>query len=136
MSEYEILDVVVGLSAEQTAVLVQLVNLHMAMVVGIYYFLHRSGLAMKCAIALLYTLGFAMHLGMLLNQSELIVGARRDLIAITESGERLSNVGFTFLSQTGGVFDSWVSLVANASIIALWFGTLAFLFFWKRPKDS
>ena len=89
MSEYEILDLLASASAEQTTVIAQLVSLHLAMVVGIYYFLHRSGLPMKLAIAALYSLAFAMHLGLLVTQSDLIVGARNDLIAITETGGQI-----------------------------------------------
>lgn len=120
MSEYEILDLLASIAADQTAVIAQLVSLHLAMVVGIYYFLHRSGLAMKIALFVLYTLGFAMLVGMMANQSQLIVGARQDLFAIAESGARLSSMGNAMMAQTGGVLTSWVSLVANiANLLAV-----------------
>lgn len=134
MSEYEILDLLNTFHADQTVLLAQLISLHLALIVGIFYFLHRSGMAMKLAIFVLYTLGFAMHIGMLLNLSLLIVGAHHDLAALREAAE-LSATAQAALEQTSRSFTNWVSIVGNLSLLALWLGTLYFLFFWKRPKD-
>jgi hypothetical protein len=135
MSEYEIVALLNSFRSDQVVLIGQMISLHLAMVVGIYYFLHRSGLAMKSAIFVLYSVGYATLLGLLYNLSLQIVGARSDLIALTERGERLSGVGYAAFRQTEAAFTNWVSVLANISFVALWFGTLFFLFFWKRPKE-
>lgn len=136
MSEYEILYLFGVYSADQTIIVGHIISLHLAMVVGIFYFLHRAGLAMKIAAFLLYTLGYALLLGMLVNLSGLLAGLGRDLATIAQSGERLSAAGFAALNQSAGAFGSWVNIVANIALIALWIGATNFLFFWKRPPEK
>jgi hypothetical protein len=89
---------------------------------------------MKCAILLLYSLGYALLMGVMINQSEVVGGASRDLVALTESGARLSGVGYAALQQANET--SWVNVVATVALVSLWFGTVFFLFFWKRPAQT
>lgn len=136
MSEYEVLTLLNDVRSDQTVVIAQILSLHLAMIVGVFYFLHRSGLRMKIAVFLLYTLGYALHLGLIWNASQLAIGVRNDLIAIAESGERLSGIGYAALQQTNAAFTNWVSVVGNIAFLMLWFGTAYFLFFWRRPHDA
>jgi hypothetical protein len=136
MSEYEILALLSAIQGEQTVIIAQIVSLHLAMIVGIFYFLHRSGLVMKIAVLGLYTLSYALFIGLLSNLSLQLLGARADLIAITERGEQLSGIGDATLQQTAAALHNWVSLIANITLLVLWMGTVAFLFFWRRPKDA
>jgi hypothetical protein len=135
MSEYEILTLLADAHAEQTLIIGQIISLHLAIVVGVFYFLHRSGWAMKIAIAFLYSLGYALLLGLLLNLSAQILGGRHDLIALAEGGARLSGIGYQVLQQTAGRAENAVSLIGNFTLLVLWLGTLGFLFLWKRPKE-
>ena len=50
MSEAEILSLLENYTEQQTQLIIQVVSLHFALVVGVFYFLHRSGLAMKLAV--------------------------------------------------------------------------------------
>jgi hypothetical protein len=134
MSEYEVLSLLGMIQGEQTVIIAQIVSLHLAMIVGIFYFLHRSGIVMKIAVLAVYTLGYALFIGLLSNLSLQLLGARADLIAITERGERLSGLGYATLQQTTAVLHNWVSLVANVTLLVLWLGTVSFLFFWKKRE--
>lgn len=134
MSEYEILDLLSAIRADQSALIAQIVSLHLAMIAGIFFFLHRAGVRMKLAVFLLYTLGYTLFLGLMWQSSLLVVGARNDLIALAETGQRLSGMSYAAYREIGGPsFLNWVSIVANVAFVTLWFGTLYFLFFWKRP---
>jgi hypothetical protein len=135
VSEYEILDVLSSVQGAQTVIIGQIVSLHLALVVGIFYFLHRSGWAMKIAVFALYTLGYALHIGLLSNLTLQLLGARQDLIGIAASGDHLSGIGAATLQQTEAVLHNWVSAIANLTFLVLWLGAGAFLFFWKRPAD-
>lgn len=132
MSEYEILSLYVAATADQTSTISLLISLHLALIVGVFYFLHRSGLVMKLAVFALYTLAFALLLGMLYNQGSLLLGASRDLVAITASGQRLSAMGYAALSQTRAEY--WVNIVTSVSLCALWGGAVYFLIFWKKKE--
>jgi len=136
MSEHEVLSLLGMIQGEQTIIVAQIVSLHLAMIVGIFYFLHRSGLMMKIAVLAVYTLAYALFIGLLSNLSLQLLGARADLIAITEGGGRLSGLGYATLQQTTAALHNWVSLVANIMLLVLWLGATYFLFFWKRPKDA
>jgi len=133
MSEYEILSLYGAATADQTAVFSLLISLHLALIVGVFYFLHRSGLVMKLAVFALYTLAFALLLGLLYNQSSLLLAAGRDLIAIAETGQRLTAMGYAALNQTRA--ESWVNIVTSIALWALWGGAAYFLIFWKK-KDA
>lgn len=135
MTEFEILDLVGAVQSDQIAVITQLISLHLAIVVGIFYFLYRSGIVMKLGIALLYTLGYAMIIGLIVNTSGQLGAARADLLAIKQANGRLSASGEMLLVQTDISPANWVSLVSNVVFIVLWLGTIGFLFFWKRPGD-
>jgi hypothetical protein len=134
MSEFEILQLYGSATADQTAVIGLLISLHLAMIVGIFYFLHHSGRAMKLAVVVLYTLGYLLLVGLVMNQGALIWGLSRDLVALTEDGQRLSGVGYAVLQQTHAGW--WVNVVATIAMLTLWVGTVAFLFFWKRPPET
>ncbi len=134
MSEFEILQLYGSATADQTAVIGLLISLHLAMIVGIFYFLHHSGRAMKLAVVVLYTLGYLLLVGLVMNQGALIWGLSRDLVALTEDGQRLSGVGYAVLQQTHAGW--WVNVVATIAMLTLWVGTVAFLFFWKRPLET
>lgn len=136
MSEAEILSLLATIQAEQPVLIAQVVSLHFAMIVGIFYFLHRSGLAMKLAVLALYTMGYALFIGILSNLSLQLAGARADLAAIAESGGQLSAIGRATLEQTTAPLHNWVSMLANVTLLVLWAGTVAFLFFWKRPPET
>ena len=136
MSEYEVLSLLGAIQGEQTVIIAQIVSLHLAMIVGIFYFLHRSGLVMKVAVLAVYTLAYALFIGLLSNLSLQLLGARADRISITEDGGELSGLGDATLQQTTAVLHNWVSLVANIMLLVLWIGTVAFLFFWKRPREA
>ncbi len=136
MTEYEVLTLLSDIRSNQTTIIAQIVSLHLAMIVGIFYFLHRSGLRMKLAVLILYSLGYALHLGLIYETSVQILSARDDLVAIVQSGAALSSIGQAALRESETAFTNWVSVIGNISFLALWFGTVYFLFFWKRPKET
>jgi len=84
----------------------------------------------------LYTLGYAMFIGLLINLSQQLLGGRIDLLSIVDAGQGLSGVGHAVLQQTNAVMHNLVSLIAKITLLALWLGTVAFLFFWKRPETA
>jgi hypothetical protein len=133
MSEAEILSLLENYTEQQTQLIVQVVSLHFALVVAIFYFLHRSGLAMKGAVFLLYTLGNALFLGLIYNLSIKVVAARQDLIGLQQDGAELSVIAQTVLNSLQP-FTNVVSIIANIAFVALWMGAVYFLFFWKKRE--
>lgn len=136
MSEFEVLSLLAAVRADQAATIAQIVSLHLAMVAGIFFFLHRAGLPMKIGVFLLYSLGYALFLGLIWQSSLQVVAIRAELIARMDAGQDLTRLGYAAFQEIGPSFVNWVSIVANLSFVLLWFGTLYFLFFWKRPSGG
>lgn len=135
MTEAEILQLLENYTEQQTQLIIQVVSLHFALVVAVFYFLHRSGWIMKLAIFALYTLGNSLFLGLIYNLSIKVVAAREDLRAIEAGGATLSAISHTVLENLTP-YVNVVSAIANISFVALWIGAVYFLFFWKRPTDA
>ena len=133
MSEAEILGLLESYTAQQTQLIIQVVSLHFALVVAIFYFLHRSGLAMKFAVFALYTLGNSLFLGLIYNISLKVVAARQDLVTLQQGGASLSAVSQTVLTSLQP-YTNFVSIIANVAFVALWAGAVYFLFFWKKRE--
>ena len=82
MRELDLIQLLQEGRAQLTALVGQIIAINFAMVIGIYYFLNRSGLMLKWASFVLYTLGVFMYLGFSIVQSIGIGGARTALQAL------------------------------------------------------
>lgn len=133
MSEAEILMLLDKYTEQQTQLIIQVVSLHFALMVAVFYFLHRSGLVMKLAVFVLYTLGNSLFLGLIYQLSLRSVAAREDLIALQQGGAELSAISQVVLNSLQP-YTNVVSIIANVSFVALWIGAIYFLFFWKKRE--
>ncbi len=131
MTEAEILQLLEGYGDQQMQLIVQVVSLHFALMVAVFYFLHRSGLAMKVAVFALYSLGNALFLGLIYNLSGKVVAGRHDLLAMQERGVELSAISQSVLANLRP-YTNVASWVADIAFAALWIGAVYFLFFWKK----
>lgn len=135
MSEAEILSLLESYTEQQTQLIIQVVSLHFALVVAVFYFLHRSGLAMRLAVFVLYSIGNSLFLGLIYNLSLKVIAARQDLVDLQQSGAQLSAISQTVLNDLRP-FVNVASLIANIAFVALWIGAVYFLFFWKKREAS
>lgn len=135
MSEAEILSLLENYTEQQMQLIIQVVSLHFALVVAVFYFLHRSGLAMKLAVFALYSLGNLLFLGLIYNLTLKVVAARTDLSEMRQAGIELSAISRTVLDHIPP-FSNIASLVANTAFVALWIGAIYFLFFWNKKETQ
>lgn len=135
MSEHDALELLLAIEESQRGMIAQVISLHLVMVAAVFYFLHRSGLGMKIAVFVLYALGNAMYVTMVYNASVKLVGAREQLAALRELGP-VSPITNAVLVSAGPSWTNTAAVVGNVSFLALWLGTIYFLFFWKRPKET
>lgn len=135
MSEYEILSLLENYTEQQMQLIVQVVSLHFALMVAVFYFLHRSGLIMKLAVFGLYTLGYSLFLGLIYNLSIEVVAAQQDLVALRQGGDDLSAISQAALNDLRP-FVNVASVIGNTAFLALWAGAIYFLFFWKKRETQ
>jgi hypothetical protein len=133
LSELDLIQLAQEGRAQISALIGQTIAITFAMVVGIYYFLNRAGLVLKLASFVPYTLGMLMYYGLMIVQSNLMVGAITGLRALPAEG--LSPIGQAQLAWYDSPASDFFTIISNASIWALGLIVIYLLFFWKKPKN-
>lgn len=130
MSEAELLQVWRGTRDALNTDFAQIIAITFAMVIGTYYFLGRARLRLKLFAYLSYSIGMFFYLGMMMTESNVLIGALEGMRAIPPA--TLSRPAAHAIS----VSDSWVALLTsgmiNVGFWALWLGVGWMVFFWKR----
>ena len=129
MGESELIGVIRDVNAQYATLFGQIITINFAMIVAIYYFLHRAGLLFRIAAFGFYAIGMLALIGLMIEQANLKNQALIALAALAP-GQR-SQFGESVLA----VHRSWVfeasSFFLNASLWVL-FAAIAYLLFWWR----
>ena len=134
MSELDLLNLARSTTEHQVAWFAQMLSVNFAMVVAIYYFLHRATIALRLFSFFAYTIGMLVLLGQMLGETNVKAGVLEALRALPVA--LLSRPSVYYLSFS----DSWVALVTrvtfNLSVWLLWIGVFYLLFFSQRHWTS
>lgn len=132
MGEADLINLGRSITANEVSWLGQVITINFAMVVGIYYFLNRAGLALKIFAFIAYMLGMLLYLGEMLIES----GVKTQVLASLQSMHALSPIGQTYI----GVSASWLGTVTivlfNTAFWILPIGIFYLLFFWRKDSES
>ncbi len=134
MPEYEILRLVQAIISNQYSILAQIVGLNSAMVVAVFVFLHKSGRMLQGFVFLMYTIGFAIYISILLSDSLQVLAAETALRELDAAGQ-LTHLGQSFLSGARMNIGHFTNVLTQIGIALLWVSMGFFTFFWKAPKD-
>lgn len=128
MSEADLLNLGRSITANEVSWFAQVITITLAMIVGIYYFLARAGLAMRIFAFIAYLIGMLFYLGEILVESNV----KRVVLQQLKALPHLSPVAQAYI----GVNESWLGhLTANLFNGAFWIlaiGIFYLLFFWNR----
>jgi hypothetical protein len=129
MGETELLGMIRDVNAQYAVLFGQIITINFAMIVAIYYFLHRSALLFRIAAFGFYAIGMFALIGLMLVQSNYkyqVLLALRELPAAKRSPvtDSLLAVNQSWLAQTTSFF-------LNTSLWVL-FAIIAYLLFWWR----
>jgi len=132
MSEADLINLGRSITANEVSWLGQVITINFAMVVGIYYFLNRAGLALKVFAFIAYLLGMLLYLGEMLIES----GLKLQVLASLRHMQSLSPVAQAYVDLNA----SWVAVVTavffNGAFWILAIGVFYLLFFWRRSVDD
>ncbi len=134
MSEAELFDVFMAARDHLDGAIAQLIALNSALVVGTYYFLHRSRLWVKTAVFVMYLIGWLVFVMSASFSGRLITGTGADLSQLIEAG----TASATTLQMAATLSDgrNIVYMVAlNGATFLLLISAFVFLFFWT-PRDK
>lgn len=129
MGETELIGMIRDVNAQYAVLFGQIITINFAMIVAIYYFLHRSPLLFRIAAFGFYTIGMLALVGLMLEQSNykyqaLLALHRLPAAQRSSVTDSLIAVNESWLAQTTTVFLS-------ASLWVL-FAVIAYLLFWWR----
>jgi len=129
MGETELIGMVRDVNAQYSVLFGQIITINFAMIVAIYYFLHRSGLLFRVAAFGFYAIGMLTLIGLMIEQANYKNQALLALQALPAA--KRSPLTDSLLA----VHQSWVfqatSFFLNASLWVL-FAVVAYLLFWWR----
>lgn len=129
MSEAELIAIIRDVNAQYAALFGQVITINFAMIVAIFYFLHRTSLKLKLASFLFYTIGMLTLIGLMLQQANMKRLALQALEALPET--QRSAIGSGLLT----INDDWLFVASRVFLNgSLWvlFAVIAYLLFWWR----
>ena len=101
MSELDLFNLSRSISQNEISLFTQVITINFAMVVGLYYFLHRARTAMKVFAFAVYLVGMLLFLGKMLLETSVAFEAQREMKALPH----LSPMTQYYL----GLSDSWLA---------------------------
>jgi hypothetical protein len=129
MGETELIGMIRDVNAQYAVLFGQIITINFAMIVAIYYFLHRSALLFRMAAFAFYAIGMLALVGLMLEQSNY---KNQALIALGNlAPSKRSPVTDSLLALNQSWLAQATSFFLNASIWVL-FAVVAYLLFWWR----
>lgn len=125
MGEAELIGLIRDVNVQYASLFGQIITINFAMIIAIYYFLHRAGLLFRVAAFGFYAIGMLALIGLMLEQANYKVQALIALAALP----RRSQVGNSILA----INRSWLFEASSFFLnISLWvlFAAVAYLLFW------
>jgi hypothetical protein len=134
MGEGELLGIIRDSNVQYASLFGQMITINFAMIVAIYYFLHRASLRLKLAAFLFYLMGMLSLIGLILTQANIKSYA---ILALEELPPgHLSRVGASYLAFR----TSWLAdATATFMNISMWVmvAVIAYLLFcWRGDRDA
>ncbi len=138
MGESELIGVIRDVNAQYAVLFGQVITINFAMIVAIYYFLHRSPLLFRIAAFGFYAIGMLALVGLLLQQGNYKFEALGALAAIP--AEHRSQMADSVLALNGSWLIKATSVFLNVSLWVLFAGIFYLLFGWRgdpeRPRRN
>jgi len=133
MGENELIGMIRDVDAQYAVLFGEVITINFAMIIAIYYFLHRASLLFRVAAFGFYAIGMLTLAGLMLQQANFKAQALRALAALPPPAR--SQIGGSVLA----LHRSWLfqasSFFLNVSLWAL-LAAVAYLLFWWRGDPN
>ncbi|HEX6785255.1 MAG TPA: hypothetical protein VF098_11480 [Sphingomicrobium sp.] len=132
MGETELIGVIRDVNVQYASLFGQIITINFAMIVAIYYFLHRAALLFRMAAFGFYAIGMLALIGLMLEQANYKVNALNHLTELP----RRSPMGDTVIAIQHSWLSQATSFFLNASLWVLFAVVAYLLFWWKGDPDK
>ncbi|MGN6147309.1 MAG: hypothetical protein ACTHPD_02100 [Rhizomicrobium sp.] len=132
MTELDLLNLSRSVGQNEISLFTQVITINFAMVVGLYYFLHRARTAIKVFAFGVYLLGMLLFLGKMLLETNVGFEAVHEMQALPHPSPLIRY----YLALN----DSWLAhdtaLLFNIAFWILVIGVGYLTFFWDKENDA
>jgi len=132
MGEVDLINLGRQTTANEVSWFAQIITINFAMVVGVYYFLHRAHLGMKLFAFLAYTIGMLLYLGEMAEESSM----RATVLIVLSRVPHPLPITQEYLGLAASWLGITTTVLFNGAIWVLWAGMLYLLFFWRRGEEA
>jgi hypothetical protein len=134
MGESELIGMIRDVDAQYAVLFGQVITINFAMIVAIYYFLHRASLLFRIAAFGFYAIGMFALIGLMLQQANFKSQALNALAALP--AEKHTQIALSMLALHRSWLFQTSSFFLNASIWVL-FAVVAYLLFaWRGDPEG
>ena len=134
MSEVDLLNLARSATEHEVTWFTQMISINFAMVVGIYYFLHRARIALKIFSFFVYSIGMLVLLGEMVIESNTKAGAVEALRSLPSA--QLSRSSIRYLAVNDHWISSLVTITFNLAVWLLLISVFYLLFLWRLERKS
>jgi len=132
MNELDLLNLARSSTANEIGLFTQVITINFAMVVGLYYFLHRARTAIKIFAFGVYLIGMLLFLGEMLQETSLKAMALISMRALAHP----SAVTQEYIGLSSSWLANATSLLFNFAFWILVIGVGYLTFFWDKDGDA
>jgi hypothetical protein len=133
MGETELIGIIRDVQAQYATLYGEIITINFAMIVAIYYFLHRAPLLFRIAAFVFYAIGMLALIGLMLEQGNYKLEALAALTGLPP-GSR-SPIGDSILALNASWLAHATSFFLNAGLWVL-FAVIAYLlYFWRGDPE-
>jgi hypothetical protein len=133
MGETELIGMIRDVNAQYAVLFAQIITINFAMIVAIYYFLHRAPLLFRIAAFGFYAIGMLALIGLMLEQANFKTAALKALATIPPP--QRSKIAGALLDIQGSWLGRFTSLFLDISIWVLFVVVAYLLFVWRGDPD-
>jgi hypothetical protein len=132
MSELDLLNLARSTTTNVISLFTQVITINFAMVVGLYYFLHRARTAIKIFAFVVYLIGMLLFLGEMLQETSLKIVILMAMHALPHPS--------AVTQEYIGLSSSWLAtatvILLNGAFWILVIGVGYLTFFWDKDGDA
>lgn len=132
MTELDLLNLSRSSTQNEISLFTQVITINFAMVVGLYYFLHRARTAIKVFAFVVYLVGMLLFLGEMLMESGMKLGVFQQMRALPHPSALIQY----YLALNSSWVERTTAILFNTAFWILVIGVGYLTFFWDKDGDT